>query len=66
MKQFSEWGMQFAPTLIILMVIIFALFGARKWVIQGFMSVLASTNIMTGFFSHLTKAVGYATGGLGG
>ena len=63
MKMFSEWALHLAPTIILLMLVIFAMLGSKSWVIQGFMRVLAASNMMTGFFSHITKAVSFVTGG---
>ena len=65
MKQFSEWAMQFVPTILLMLMIVFALFGANNRIVNGFMGILASANIMTGFFSHITKYVGLALGGGG-
>lgn len=62
MKQFSEWALNFIPTILLMLMITLALFGANDRIVNGFMGILASANIMTGFFSHLTKSIGFILG----
>ncbi len=62
MKTFSEWALHLVPTLILLLVAVMALMGSLGWVVRGFMSVLAASNIMSGFFSHITKIAGMIVG----
>ena len=63
MKLFSEWSLNFVPTIILMILVIVALLSSQSWVLQGFMKIMTTTNIMTGFFSHITKVVGFIAGG---